>query len=177
MATRRKAIRLFEHEDRALKEDYLRRRIPVDQYVERPNDLAELTEEFNKTTGRGDTSDDIVHYMKNERKNGRWPTLDGNHTAKPKPLRELEPEHVEALIAIYEEDVVQMGHCSDELSYNSEITELIAKEFTARTHKRVPSSVLVAKLDQLRKRGLLPKADGRKASSSDGFSDIDDVAM
>jgi hypothetical protein len=173
MATRRKAIRLSPHEDRVLKELYLARRIPIDQYVERPTELAELTAEFNKTTGRGETSDDLVHFMKNERKNGRWPRLDGNHKAKPKPMRELEPEHVEVLISIYDDEVVQMGHCSDELSYNSRIASLIAKEFSARTHIRVPAHILVAKLDQLRKRGLLPKTEGRTATG--GFTDIDDV--
>jgi hypothetical protein len=176
MATRRKAIRLFEHENRALKEMYLKRKIPSDQYAERPTELAELTAEFNKATGRGEVSDDIVHYMKNERKEGRWPKLGSDHKAKPKHSRELTADQIEVLVEIFNEHVVPLGHCSDFLSYDHEIKELIAMEFAHRTRKRVPSHVLVATLDALRKRGLLPKADER-SSEDGGFSDIDDIAM
>ena len=42
MTTRRKTIKILDHERRLLVEMYLRRRIPIDQFEDRPDDLGAL---------------------------------------------------------------------------------------------------------------------------------------
>ena len=58
-ATRRPCIKLTPPEKRMLEELYVRRRVPTDQFKERPDDLAALVEEMNcKLTGRVEPIDE-----------------------------------------------------------------------------------------------------------------------
>ncbi|MCA9111590.1 MAG: hypothetical protein KDA52_16675 [Planctomycetaceae bacterium] len=116
--------------------------------------------------------------MRNKRKNKQWVTFDGNHKTAPPPPINLTPEQSEVLVEIYVEHVLPTGRCSDALSEDDELAELVAREFTHRTRRRVPSDVLVARLTRLRKRGLLPGVKDVSPAEEDGdigFRDIDDV--
>lgn len=176
MATRKKAIRLNEHERETLVRLYMRWRIPVDQYESRPDDLEGLCEEWRGLCHRTDLNGDILHYMRNERKCGRWPVLNGNHQTAP-PLPDFGPDEVEILIAIYSENVAAMGEGSDNIAYDGETAQPIANRFAEATGRIVPPHQLVAKVTAIRKRGLLPPV--RKiepGAEEDGwFTDINDV--
>jgi hypothetical protein len=163
---------------------FLTWRIPVDQFDNRPEDLAHFVEVWNEATGRNDCGGDLVHYMKTQRKRGLWVRLDGNYVQAPE-LVELSADETEALVEIFYENVTLLDNGSDVLSYDEEIANLIAKEFFAATHKIVSSHHLVAKLTALRKRGLLPKVGKRGQhppivpveGDSIGFEDINQVRI
>ena len=174
MATRQKSIKLFEHERPLLIELYLRRRIPVDEYERRPEDKQALVDEWNQLTGRTDSTEGVMHYMRTQRKRGLWVRFDGDHEPST-PVIELSAEDGEVLVSIYTENMALLGRGSDVLEYDSEISDLIAKEFFAITGRIVPPHQLVAKLTALRKRGLLPKVS-KQPEEPMGFADIDEVA-
>lgn len=175
MAKRRKSIRLLEHERQLLIQLYLKWRIPVDQYEARPDDLEGLCEEWRSLCGRCDTNEEILHYMRNQRKNGLWVTFNGDHETAP-PLPTLAAEETEILIEIYAEIVAAAGDGSDNIAYDSEIADLIARRFAEATGKRVPAHQLVAKLTAIRKRGLLPPTAKPTVKPTDtGFDDIDQI--
>lgn len=169
MAKRRKSLRLYEHERKALVQFYLDRRIPIDQYEGRPDDLVALTTDFNAATARGE----LLHYMRTERKLGRWPRLGKDHEKPPK-CADLSAEETEILVDIYYQNVAMFDSGSDNVAYSAEIAELIEKEFALATGRFVPAHLLNAKLTALRKRGMLPKAQ-KPPELGDGFSDIDEV--
>lgn len=81
---------------------YLEMRIPIDQFSERTEELQELVDLFKEGSGRSERSDDLVHYMKNQRKCGQWVKLDGNHAPTP-PHETLSAEDMEVLIDVYKE--------------------------------------------------------------------------
>ncbi len=176
MPKRRQALKLNEHEDRILKELYKRWLIPVDQYEQRREALIELTKRFNDESGRLDQAEDILHYMRTRRKSGNWVKLDGQHRAKPgtTPITAEQKEH---LVEIYLDEVIAFDHGSDDIAYEPELLDLIAKEFAARTGRFVSGEDLNAHLTALRKRGLLPKVGRRSRSDGGdiGFSDIDEI--
>ncbi len=174
MKTRRRSIKLFDHERWLLVEMYLRRRIPIDQYDSRSVDLANLVEEWKRLTGRQDGGGDLIHYMRLQRKNGCWVTLDGNHEAAP-PLVPLSAEETEILVNIYYENVTVLGNGSDVLAYEEQIKRFIAREFADQAGRFVTADELVGKLTALRKRGLLPRAQDYNKPDGAGFCDIDEV--
>lgn len=184
MAIRRSSIKLLEHELKLLKEMFLTWRIPIDQFDSRPDELAQFTEVWNDATGRNNSGSELVHCMKTFRKRGLWVRLDGNYSSAP-PLPELSAEETEALVDIFYEHVTMLENGSDVLSYDDEISTLIAKEFAAASGRFVHAHELVAKLTALRKRGLLPKVGlrGHASATTDpddscediGFSDIVEV--
>ncbi len=165
---RRKTIRILDHERRLLVEMYLRRRIPIDQFEDRPDDLDALVAEWNELTGRNDTAGEVHHYMRTQRKNGQWVRLDGDYESKP-PQPFFSADETECLVAIYQVNVAD--HCtgSDAIAYDDGTANLIAKEFAGITGRIVPAHHLVAKLTALRKRGLLPKV-GVQPGTSDVVS-------
>jgi hypothetical protein len=114
--------------------------------------------------------------MRNERKCGRWPVFNGNHQTAP-PLPDFSPDEIELLIAIYSENVAAMGEGSDNIAYDGETAQLIAKRFAEATGRIVPPHQLVAKVTAIRKRGLLPPVQKIEADSEEdaGFTDINDV--
>lgn len=173
---RHKSLRLQPHEHEMLKEMYLERQIPIDQYEGRSTDLAALVEEWNTKTGRTDSGGDLIHYMRTKRKRGKWPTLDGAHQQKP-AIRQFSAEDVETLVAIYREDIAAMGIGSDVIAYEPELRDLLVKEFATRTSEFVAADDLVAKLTELRKAGILPTAADIPKRKQDGigFEDIEAV--
>lgn len=181
MAKRRKSIRLFDHERSALVKLYLAKRITVSQYAGlRASELQQLCDEWRGLTGCTHANGDVLHYMRNERKCGRWVTLDGEHLRKPKtPV--FSPEDVETLREVYDDLLVAFGDGSSEnIAYDDDMKTFIAKEFAFRADRVVPIDDLVAKLTDLRKRGQLTRvADVPKpAETSDeiGFIDISEVS-
>ena len=176
MATKRKSIRLDAHERHALIALYVEKAIPIDQYDERRRELDDLLDKWSALTGRTNVATDLLHYMRNQRKNGTWVRLDGNHVARESRVK-LPADETEALVAIYREHVSSIEHGSDSIGYDDEIADLIAKEFSAETERVIPASDLVAALTALRKRGLLPKIEkcNRDENEDDdrGFGDID----
>jgi hypothetical protein len=164
---------LFDHERSLLVKMYLERLIPIEQYEQRSTDLAGLVDEWRKLTGRSDSGGELIHYMRTQRKRGKWVRFDGAHLGSPE-APEFSAEEIEVLVSIYDEDVAAMGIGSDVLGYEDELKVLVSKEFAARTGRIVAGDDLVAKLTALRKRGLLPKAaDVPRAKDADiGFGDI-----
>jgi hypothetical protein len=177
MATHRRSIKLFPHERPLLVDLYLRRRIPIDQYEVRQQDLNDFTKDWNGLSGRNDAPADILHYLRTQRKRGLWVRFDGNHEVTP-PVTEMTAEESEILVAIYQDNVADFAHGSDVIAYDPEIAELLAKEFAAEIGRIIPAPQLIAKLTALRKRGLLPKAAEFPKRDDDeiGFGDIDQVA-
>ena len=166
MTTRRKTLKILDHERRLLVEMYLRRRIPIDQFEDRPDDLGALVTEWNELTGRTDAAGEIHHYMRTQRKNGQWVRLDGDYETKP-PQPFFSAEETECLVAIYQVNVADHDTGSDAIAYDEGTANLIAREFAGITGRIVPSHHLVAKLTALRKRGLLPKVAVQQTTSAD----------
>lgn len=178
MAIRHKSIRLFAHERDLLVKMYLERLIPIEQYESRSADLASLVDEWHSLTDRKDTAGQLLHYMRNERKCGRWVRFDGNHQAVP-PAPNFSPEDIEVLVAIYTENVTVLGAGSDNLAYEDDLKSFIAREFADRVGRVVAADDLVAKLTALRKRGLLPRVGDmpkpEQKPNDIGFNDIEAV--
>jgi hypothetical protein len=172
MAAKRRAIQLNEHERNLLVQRYLRWRIPIDQYESRPDDLEGLCDEWRCLCRRSDTDGEILHYMRTQRKRGKWVTFDGNHETAP-PLPCFTADETELLITIYTENIAAMGAGSDNVAYDNETAELIAERFAEVTGRIVPSHQLVAKVTAIRKRGLLPpiQVDTLDPSDDLGFTD------
>lgn len=166
MRTRRQTIKILEHERRLLVEMYLRRRIPIDQFEDRPDDLDALAAEWNELTGRSDAAGEILRYMRTQRKNGLWVRLEGDHETKP-PQPFFSAEETECLVAIYQVNVADRHTGSDGIAYDEPTANLIAREFAGITGRIVPAHHLVAKLTALRKRGLLPKVGVQPKRSDD----------
>ncbi len=176
MAKRRRAIKLLEHERKLLVEMYLKWRIPIDQYEARPEDLEGLCEEWRGHCGRRDMNEEVLHYMRNQRKQGFWVTFGGDHEIAP-PLPELTADETEILITIYSDTVAAAGEGSDNIAYDSGTADLIAKRFSETVGKRVPAHQLVAKVTAIRKRGLLPPAAKLTTKPEGaGFDDIDQIS-
>ena len=159
MKQKHKSIKLTSTERESLVELYLKTRIPIDQFEKRPADLARFVRTWSKITGRADTDCDLIHYMKTQRKRKLWVTFDGDHMKSPSIAGTLNAEETQILVAIYEENVASIGLGSDNLSHDSEIAELIEKEFAHRTRRRVPAMLLTAVLTTLRKKKNLPRVN------------------
>lgn len=173
MATKRKSIKLDEHERATLIDLYVEKAIPVDQYDERREELGELQQEWSRLTGRDNSPNDLFHYMRNQRKNGKWVRLNGKHV-KRNPQVTLTAEETELLVEIYREHVASIATGTDAIGYDEEITALIAKEFSVNARRVLPGSDLIAALTALRKRGLLPRIEKQVRDDDElGFSDID----
>ena len=176
MSTRRKSIKLLDHERRILVNLYLKWRIPVSQFKSRPDDKRAFVDEWNHVSGRKDAPCDVMHYMKTQRKRGLWVRLDGEHKAAPPKLK-LSAEETEILIEICLEFVTVLGNGSDTLDYDDEVADLIAKAFAQETGRVVPAHELVTKITALRKRGLTPRVKDQEVESplplwDSGFNDI-----
>lgn len=174
----KKSIRLYEHERALLVELYLRWRIPIDQFENRPEEWEAFNTEWKRQSGRNDLPGELLHYMRTQRKRGLWVRLEENARPAP-PVADLSPEETEILVKIFREHVTELDNGSDVLAYDDEIAGLISKEFSAEAGRIVPAHELVAKLTALRKRGLLPKTgrwDREDGDSDDaGFTDIGEI--
>jgi len=175
MGVRRQSIKIADDERRVLVELYVRRRIPIEQYEECATDLGELVEEWNHLSSRNDQPNELLHYMRTQRKRGLWVRLEGK--ARPvQPRAKFSLEEIELLVEIYRDNFVLLGSGSDAIGYDPEAAALLAKQFAAESGRIVPASDLIAKLTALRKRGMLPKVGDHFATrDEDGFEDIDHI--
>ncbi len=133
-----------------LVELYLKYRIPVDSFDGFPAEKAAFVQEWRTLSNCSDTAQDLVHYMRVQRKTARWVQLGDNHRSLP-PLPELTAEQTEVLVGIYYDNVTVLENGSDVLSYDEDISELIAKEFHEETDLYIEPYVLVTKLTALRR--------------------------
>jgi hypothetical protein len=177
MGVRRKSIRIYGHERQFLVEIYLLKKIPIDQYEVRQADLHRLGQEWRAHCQCTESDQEILHYMRTQRKSGLWVRFDGVHQSAP-VLPKLPAEHMEVLIDIYYEHLITFDNGSDVLAYEPEIAKMVETEFEHRTMRRVPARQLIGILTAVRKRGLLPKVRDheKRGDPGIGFSDIDDVA-
>jgi hypothetical protein len=169
MGTRRKSIKLLPDERKNLMDVYVKWRFAIDAYEALPDELEGMIEEWRQRCGRNVAPDpcDILHYMRTQRKLGRWVKL-GNKHRDPPAIPSLSAEDVEKLVDIYASNVAELDCGSDTLAYDEQVADFIAREFADRTGHIVPAPCLVAKLTALRKRGLLPRVTKRP----EGFRDI-----
>ena len=167
---------LQAHEVAALQQLYLNHRVPTDQFLRRPVELQAFVDEWNASVGREDSADDVLHYMKSKRKQGKWPRLNGDCKENPSLASLFTPEQVETLVDIYQSEVIPLGIGSNSLPSHPDVLAYLVREFVDRTRLRLPDVLLVAKLEELRKDGMLPKVGKRAESNGMGFSDIDEVA-
>lgn len=177
MPLRRMSIRLNEHERKLMVKLYLRWRIPIDQFDQRPEDKSEFVAEWNRLSKRRDDAADVIHYMKTQRKRNLWVKLENKCLPTPQVI-ELSAEETEILVRIFRENVTILNYGSDVLSVDDELVQLIVKIFAEETGRFVPPHELVAKLTALRKRGLLSKVEDQGTAKDDddyGFEDADAV--
>jgi hypothetical protein len=173
MSLRRKSIRLLDHERRILVELYLNKwRIPVSQFKSRPEDTQAFVEEWNRLSQRNDTADEVVHYMRTQRKRSLWERLGSEHTPVP-PKETFSAEETEILVEVYCENAALFGKGTDVLDHDDELARLITKIFAERTGRFVPPDQIKTKLTAIRKRGRLPKVQEPPPESEEGFQDID----
>lgn len=169
MATRRKAIKVLPHERKLLLELYQKYALPIEQLEARPAELAAFIREWRCISGLRHSAGEVLHYMRNERKCGRWIKL-GKDCPAPPPLPDMSAEEIEALVTIFEENVAILGSGSDAIAYDEEIGELLVKSFFEMTGRSLPSHQLVQKLTALRKRGLLTRVSDLPQEGTSGFS-------
>ena len=112
--------------------------------------------------------------MRSQRKQGKWVKLNGKHLKKPKAM-EFSADEVEVMVRLFEDNLGDIALGSDNLAYDKDLAEAMAKEFSIEIGRIVPRHELVSKLTAIRKRGLLPQVSRNVSLESDGFSDIDDV--
>lgn len=175
MSTKRKSIRVQAHEKKALIHLYETAAIPIDQYEQRIEDLAQLNRDWANVTGRSDSDQDLLHYMRSQRKQGKWVKLGRKHVKKPEAMS-FSPEETEVLVKLFESNLADCELGSDNLAYDAELAAAMAKEFSIEIGRLVPAHELVTKLTAVRKRGLLPKVAKSENDDGDiGFGDIDEV--
>lgn len=175
MKTRRISLKLDTRERESLVASYLQMAIPIDQFEERPSDLRTLCAKWEAESGRHENPEAVLHYMRTQRKAGKWPRLNGNHVRRKKRMV-LSVDEREILVSIVENEVMAMGVGTDEIAYAPEIGRLIAKEFEAETGRRVRVGDLIAEITAIRKRGLLDHVEKQPMSKENiGFDDIDDA--
>ena len=183
--TLRKTIPLSTHEVELLKELYLQKGIPSDQYAKRPVDLAEFIAQWNAMSERNDTAGEVLHYIKSKRRHKLWPTFGGMHQRMAEwQDGVLYPAEWEALRAVYEAKLVPLGMGSDNLAYDEALAKQCAQEFARLTGRIVSGQTLLALIMAKRKRGdwiTLSKLNHEAHKSGDtpsiGFGDIDQIAI
>jgi hypothetical protein len=176
MSTKRKSIRLLAHERRVLIELYLRWRIPVSQFKSRPEDTQAFVEEWNHLSQRKDAPDEVIHYMRTQRKRGLWVRFNGEHQQAP-PKEKFSAEETEVLVEVYRENAGLFGKGTDVLDHDDELTALITKIFAERTGRYVAPHHIKTKLTAIRKRGLLLPVEQPPPDSVEGFKDMDKLSQ
>ena len=167
--SKRKSIRLKPDERESLESLYVAYRIPTDQWIRRrPDMLTEFVSKFNKLVGRGFLQGEVLHFMYTQRKNGCWPTFDGQHRKLP-PLADdvLSSEEWEILRQEYESLAVG----SDNFVFDDALRLHIEEVFAKRAGRIVLGAVLFSAIMKKRKRRLWAKV----GTKTKGFSDVDAV--
>lgn len=173
----KKSIRLNPAERQALVTLYLEKQLAVDRYQNRPNELKDLTNSFNSLTGRSDPPEDVLHYMRTQRKRGKWPKLGDKARKLSDHLEEvLNPEEIKILVGIY----VQIGrnHAkgNDSFAHEPELVRELEKEFLESSGRYVYGGQLLAVLTALRKSANLEKLNLEKYDFRGTFDDLDEAA-
>jgi hypothetical protein len=175
-------IRLTPELDRLLREVYVQIGVPRDQYKRRPKELALLGSRWRKLSGRDDSPEELVRYIKNQQKaktrllargDAPWPTFNGAHKRKPAPSVILTDEQLEILRHIYEKMVVPLGIGVDLVEADAQLCKAISKEFAKQTGMVVPGLTLVSIAEDKRKRGLWFKVGRGGADRGIDFADMD----
>jgi hypothetical protein len=178
----KKPIRLTPELDSLLSQLYDRKGIPRDQYKHRQKDSAEFAWRWHKLSGRDDTVEELVRYMKNQQKDkqGRekrglppWPTFDGAHKRRPAPDVVLDKEQLEVLRQLYGEMVVPLGIGVDLVEADVNLCKALSKEFAKQTGLIVPGTALVGIAEDKRKRGLWFRVGRGGVDRGIDFSDMD----
>jgi hypothetical protein len=166
--------------DDQLRRVYLEFGIPIDQYARRPEDLDRFVAHWNPLSGRADSPEDILHYMRTKRKKHKWVTFDGNHhrlAALPEDI--LTPEGWAHLGSVYEAECIAHELGSDNIDHDEALAEKVSRGFAALTGRLFPGRYLLAILMVKRKRGNLAKVysdNSRKGRDPViGFGDIDEI--
>lgn len=129
---------------------YLTHCVATDQLRRDPRTLTIITRTFNQMTGRDESSNDLLSYMMNRRKDADWPRL-GNQAKRFEPVTELLTEaQLEVLRHIY----VTMDIPSDQYVCRATLSHRIADLFQAGTGVSVSPQTLVAIIVAKRKRGV-----------------------
>ncbi len=174
---KKKSISLNPADREALVNMYLDRRLAVDRYAERPQDLMSLTIAFNVLTERSDAPEDILHYMRTQRKNGKWVKL-GNTARKvsksPEEILALEDSKV--LEACYIKIAKAHGKGNDSFAHEPELMRELAKEFQKVTGRYIHGSQLLAALTIMRKAGNLETLKLDKHGRREAFGDMNEAA-
>ncbi|MBL9123136.1 MAG: hypothetical protein JNG90_05850 [Planctomycetaceae bacterium] len=177
MATRRYAIALSKSEDASLRQLYVLFRIPDGQYKKRPEDLELFVTTWNYSSGRNDSSDDLLHYIETQRKQKRknWPRFEGTHRRCASACGLLSIEEDSLLRQIWKDEMIPLGIGTDSAAHDPALVATLEEKFCAAVGRIIPGMVLMAYIEAHRKRGnwLAQKRDGFGAI---GFEDIDQVA-
>lgn len=177
MAVLHKSIRLRPDEHDLLRERYLAKRIPIDQYEKRPGDLASFIAEWNRLSERNDSESDVIHYMRTQRKQKKWPKLDGGHERYlGSPGDAMDEGQLSHLKGIYADLCIARGLGSDCLSHDEVLAKEFSDEFAMRTGLMRDGRYLMTLLMQERKRKRLAKVrDNGPRPPSIGFGDLDEI--
>ncbi|MEX2307901.1 MAG: hypothetical protein WD738_09935 [Pirellulales bacterium] len=169
--------------DRLLREIYAQIGVPRDQYKRRPKDMALLGSRWRKLSGRDDSPEELIRYIKNQQKaksrllargEAPWPTFNGSHKRAPEAEIVLDDKQMEVLRGIYEAMVIPLGIGVDLVEADTNLVAKLAKAFAKLTGMIVSGLALVCIAEEKRKRGLWFKV-GRHGSGGIGFDDMDQI--
>jgi hypothetical protein len=164
-------MRLTVAEHATLKRLYLAKHLGRDQYAKLPDEIADLTDNFNALTGRHDSPDDVLHYVRTKAKAGKMGTH-GDDWIRVAPLPDdfLSDRELRALVKIRRE----MKVAEDNIAHDSALARELETRFAARAGRRVLGLLLATYLMQLRKAGVLETLDQRH-EGEEPFGDIDEL--
>jgi hypothetical protein len=185
MSERRKKIPLRPDEDRLLRKLYIQWRIPRGQYKSHPVELAAFVQLFNNLSGLSYSALEVLHYIETQQKAGErlkpaWPTFDGNHKKLAPMDKTLSDEEMAALREIWHEHVLPMNIGTDKATFIDSLVTLLEREFAKRTRHMIPGIMLLAIVENERKKGLWltlrDDTQGGKKDDGIGFDDMDEAA-
>lgn len=149
----------------ALEQLYLVYAVPTDQLRREPKALREITDAFNRVTGRDLDENILLRYMFNRRKKKDWPTL-GKRAKQYRPVGELlDDDQLDLLRAIY----FDLDITSDDIQCDKGLIRKVAERFHALSGEYVPGTILLAVILAKRKRRKWPRI-------REDFDDIEQIA-
>ena len=173
----KKTIRLNPADREVLVTLYLDRCLAIDPYEKRPKELRDLTDDFNDLTECSEHPEDILHYMRTQRKNGKWPRLGSTARKVSESLEEIiSLEDSKKLEACYVKigKIHQKGN--DSFAHDPELKRELEKEFMNSAGHYVHGSQLLAVLTKLRKAGNLETLKIEKPGRREAFGDMEEAA-
>ena len=175
--TRRTSISLSAPDEAVLRQLYVLKNIPTDQYKRRPQEVNQFLREWVAFTGRTDTWEDLCHYMVTRRKRGLWPQLGPTHRRLACPdwdtLSDEEWDHLEA---VYTELLLADELASDELLYSDTLSAHVAREFRRRSGRTLDGRLLTGLILSKRKRGeWVRQAQPNEEVRDAGWGDLNQV--